>query len=203
MLPLALIMLALLLNPMKGMQPVTPRWLRASAPAAIAVVLVVGLTSMASTAWAFTDTRIAPDEHVKYSWLFGSATSPAQQQNKALLSSAAYIAHRMDALGLNDSSVAFDTFDCGPLIALNSRHPHQFVITSDRDFERVIADPLAFDVPYLLVPNGDRGIEAIGLVHPGIFQGGRIGSLDTKVVADFKTTGCPEYRLIRVVSDGN
>jgi hypothetical protein len=202
-LPLALITLALLLHPIKGMQPATPSWLRAGAPAAIAVLLLVGVTGIASTAWAFTDTRLAPDEHAKYSWLFVTPTSPAAIQNKTLLGSAADIAHRIDALGLNDGSVAFDTFDCGPLIALNSRHPHQFVITSDRDFERVIADPLAFNVPYLLVPNGDRGIEAIGLVHPGIFEGGRVGALQTKVIADYKTTGCPEYRLIRVVSDGN
>ena len=124
-------------------------------------------------------------------------------KSETLLSSGREIASRIDALGLADASVAVDTFDCGSLIALGSDHPHQFVITSDRDFERVVADPLVFDVPYLLVPNGDQGIEAIGLVHPGIFAGGRIGTLDTKVVDEFKTPGCPTYRLIRVVSDGS
>ena len=186
-LPLALIALGLLLNPIKGMQPATPRWLRAGAPAAIAVVLIVGLTAVTSTAWAITDPHLAPDEHAKYSWLFVHATLAVRTPKRGAARAVPPTSRTGSTHSVSTTVRWRSTRSTAvPLIILSSRHPHQFVITSDRDFERVIADPLAFDVPYLLVPNGDRGIEAISLVHPGIFEGGRVGSLQTKVVADFK-----------------
>jgi hypothetical protein len=202
-LPLAFITLALLLCPVTGMRPAAPSWLRPSAPVAIAIALVLGVTGIATTAWAMGSTRIAPDEHDRLAPLFRPAASPSEVIVQSELESGRSIARRIDRLGLNEGSVAIDTFDCGPIIALGSRHQHQFVITSDRDFERIVADPLAFDVPYLLVPAGDNGIEAIGLAHPGIFEGGRVGSLQTEVVGEYKTAGCPTYRLIRIVSDGS
>ena len=158
---------------------------------------------MVSTALAMGSTKLGPDERDTLAWLFRPAASQDEVRSETLLESGRSIAHQIDALGLDDGSVALDTFDCGPLIALGSRHPHQFVITSDRDFERVIADPVAFGVPYLLVPDGDKGIEAIGLAHPGIFDGGQVGDLRTEVVAEYQTQGCPTYRLLRVLRDGS
>jgi hypothetical protein len=60
---------------------------------------------------------------------------------------------------------------------------------------------VAFNVPYVLVPQDGEGIEAIGVAHPGIYDGGQIADLQTQVVAQYKTAGCSTYRLIRVTSD--
>jgi hypothetical protein len=199
--PLGFLVVALLLSPLPNMRPAAPGWLRAGGRGALVLVLVVGLTSVASTGWAMADTRIGPEDQEILAEVFGTATK--EQRSGEILDSTDSIAKRIDAYGLAGGAVAIDTFNCGPLIVLASNNQKQFVITSDRNFERIVADPVAFHVPYLLVPNADRGIEAISLAHPGIFAGGQIGDLETKVIAEFKSSSCPTYRLIRVLSDGS
>ncbi len=201
--PLVILATVLLLEPLRSMTPGLPRWLRAGGVGAVALVLVVGASSAAGTAAAMANVHLAPEEVAAYAWLFHKPTSPSEQQGATLLSSAHSIARELDALNLGNSAVAVDTFDCGSFIVLASQHPHAFVITSDRDFERITADPVAFHVPYVLVPNGENGIEAISLAHPGIYGGGQVGSLSTHVVKEFDTPGCPAYRLVRVDADGS
>ncbi len=201
-LPLALLAVALLLHPHARMRPSLPSWLRPGGAGAIAVILAVVLSGFITTTTAMADVRIAPEEQPVVSRLLRSDPPASVRHATSVLDSAATIAHDVDALGLASGAVALDTFDCGSLVVLNSVNPHQFVITSDRDFERIVADPVPFHVPYLLVPNADKGIEAIGVAHPGIYNGGVVDNLRTSVVAEWHTPGCPDYRLIHVLSDG-
>jgi hypothetical protein len=63
---------------------------------------------------------------------------------------------------------------------LQSADPRTFVITPDRDFERVLADPKVWGVRYLLVPSGQgySGFDAVGRAYPGMFDtGSRIAHL--------------------------
>jgi hypothetical protein len=202
-LPLYLLAAALLLSPRPGMRPVTPQWLTHDRVLAVGVALVIGFPGIVTTALAMQSARVAPVEHADLAWVFHPAQTAVERQNEALLPSGQSIAREVDQLGLADGTVALDTFGCGSLIVLNSQHPHQFIITSDRDFQEVVADPVAFHVPYVLIPDGDFGINAIGVAHPGIFGGGTVGNLQTEVVAQYTAVGCPTYRLIRVVGDGS
>lgn len=202
-LPLYLLAVGLLLSPLPTMSPRTPTWLTRDSVAGVVVALVLGIPGIVGSTLAMGNTHIGPAEEAALGWLFKPAHSPAELQTEEFLPSAQQIARKVDQLGFGESSIVLDTFNCGSLIVMNSRDPHQFIITSDRDFEEIVADPLAFGVSYLLVPDNDQGIDAISVAHPGIFLGGRTGDMQTQIVAQYKTTGCPEYRLLRVISEGS
>ena len=202
-LPLSLLAAALMLSPLPGMRPATPTWLTRDPVIAAAAALLIGLPGLATSALAMGDSRIAPVEKTALAWVVRPARTAGERQWQAQLPSSERIARSLDRLDLPDGSVALDTFDCGSLIVLASQHPHQFVITSDRDFQRIVADPVPFHVPYLLVPSAYGGIDAIDRAHPGIFDGGQVGSLQTTVAGQYDTTGCPTYRLVRVTGDGS
>ena len=86
------------------------------------------------------------------------------------------------------------------MILMNSVHPHQFVITSDRDFQRVLADPPTFKAHYLLVPptGGYGGLDAVNRAYPRLYDRGVAG---THLVTTFHETGCPKLRLFKVDAD--
>jgi hypothetical protein len=88
---------------------------------------------------------------------------------------AAYI----DGMNLPDGSVVVDVA-VGFQIVLQSKDPHQFVITPDRDFARVLADPKTFHATYLLLPSGVgySSLDAVSRAYPGLFRdGGRFVTL--------------------------
>lgn len=201
-LPAFLLAVALLWTPVRGMRPAVPMRLARGGTATAAAVLVA-LTCVAGSAAAMASPRIGPGEYDGLAWVVRPARDGAEREDAALLSSTRAIAADVDRLGLTDGSVAVDTFDCGSEIVLHSAHPHSFVITSDRDFDRAVAAPLAFHVRYFLVPNGDEGIEAISLAHPHVYDGGEQGAFVTRVVGEYRTQGCPTYRLLRIVRDGS
>jgi hypothetical protein len=87
---------------------------------------------------------------------------------------AAAVGATLDAMHLPDSSVLLDVF-LGFGIVVNSDHPRQFVITPDRDFKAILADPAAFGVRYLLVPPPDRELgelDALNRQYPTIYADG-------------------------------
>jgi hypothetical protein len=95
--------------------------------------------------------------------------------------------------------VVADTFTpCVSFMLMNSSHPHQFVITSDRDFQRVLADPATFDAHYLLIPppEGYGALDAVSRAYPSLYANGAKGA---KLVTTFSEPGCPKLRLYRVL----
>jgi len=166
------------------------------------VALVAGAPGLAGSAYAMGNTHLGPLESASLAWVFRPARSQAEIQEETFLSSAVSISRQIDRLGLPDGSIAVDTVGCGSLVVMNSTRPRQFIVTSDRDFEEVVADPVAFGVPYLLVPLGNsQGVSAINAAHPGIFAGGQVGDLLTSVAGQFETPGCGTFRLIQVLGD--
>ena len=200
-LPLYLLAGALLLTPLPSMRPASPAWLARGRFAGVLAALLIGVPGLVGSTLAMASPTLGPGEQQYLAWVVGPATTTVEVQARAFLPSARSIAGQIDKLGLPDGSIALDTFNCGSLVVMNSERPHQFIITSDRDFQKVVADPVAFNVPYVLVPQDGEGIEAIGVAHPGIYDGGQIADLQTQVVAQYKTAGCSTYRLIRVTSD--
>ena len=81
-------------------------------------------------------------------------------------------------------------------ILITSKHPHQFVITSDRDFQRVLADPPTFKAHYILDPptGGYGGLDAVNRAYPHLYQSGG----DTRLVREFDEPGCPHFRLYKL-----
>jgi hypothetical protein len=104
------------------------------------------------------------------------------------------VAAYVDGLHLGPGRVLLDVFT-GYSIVLASRNPRQFVITSDRDFNVVLADPAGWHVRYLLVPQNSP-LDALTRTYPHMYDtGGGIGTL----AREFQNPGDPDvWRLFRV-----
>jgi hypothetical protein len=85
----------------------------------------------------------------------------------------AEIASYLDHQHLARGSVLIDTFNGWPIVA-NSDNPTQFVITSDRDFQSKLSDPVGAGLKYLLVPDPRAGsqLDAVNRLYPGIYDSG-------------------------------
>lgn len=98
----------------------------------------------------------------------------------------------LDGLGLEEGEVLVDAAQGFPVI-LQSREPRQFVITPDRDFEAILADPAIHGVRYLLVP-GSVQLDALSQRYPGIYDhGAGFGPLVNEFVA-----GSHRWRIYEV-----
>jgi hypothetical protein len=83
------------------------------------------------------------------------------------------IAGYLDELHLPSGSVLLDVFG-GFAIVAQSENASQFVITPDRDFRAVLADPLSFGVRYLLAPSqrGLGAVDAVNITYPALGANG-------------------------------
>jgi hypothetical protein len=86
-------------------------------------------------------------------------------------------------------------------IFLSSRRPEQFVVTSDRDFPMVLADPRSAHVRYFLVPDPNRklgfgSLDPLNRQYPGIYDtGAGLG----RIVREFHSSdGLPGWRLYQL-----
>ena len=83
------------------------------------------------------------------------------------------VAAYIDSMHPGRGSVLVDDF-LGFVVVMTSEHPDQFVITSDRDFQAILADPAQAGVRYLLVPpDRDLGLlDAINRTYPHVYENG-------------------------------
>ncbi len=107
------------------------------------------------------------------------------------------VSQYVDSLHLARGTVLVDDF-LGFVIVMSSSNTEQFVITSDRDFQQVLADPDANGVRYFLVPSEQAlgKLDAINRAYPGAYvNGGGIGTL-VKQFNDVSDSGT-NWRLYR------
>lgn len=111
--------------------------------------------------------------------------------------SARALAQHLDALALPPGSVLVDTYELGPVV-LSSERPQQFVVTSDRDFQPILAAPKDFDVRYLVVPeNAGLGVvDALNVQYPSLWADG--AGMATLVGEFGSHENFDWYRLYRV-----
>ncbi len=106
----------------------------------------------------------------------------------------------LDRLDLAGGAIVADTAgNCTPQIVTSVANPRMFVITSDRDFQEVLADPLTFHATYLLDPEpaGVDVDDALNVEYPNLFQ---TGDGFARLVHQFPSDGtCADYRLYKVI----
>jgi hypothetical protein len=102
------------------------------------------------------------------------------------------IAATIDTLDLSSGEVLLDVAAGNPIV-LQSAHPDWFVITTDRDFERVLADPPTFGVRYLLVTNNP--LDAVNRTYPSLYG---TGAGFATLVETYDESGSAGWRLYRV-----
>ena len=113
-------------------------------------------------------------------------------------SQATRVAAAIDGLNLSKGSVLLDAATGNPIV-LKSAHPDWFVITPDRDFERMVADPAMFGVRYLVVSgaNGEGALDALNRAYPDLYA---TGAGFATLVGQFDESGTGGWRLYRLNS---
>lgn len=83
------------------------------------------------------------------------------------------VASYLDRLRLPDGSVLADSLDCWPVI-IQSEHPKQFIISSDRDFSSTLRHPYRHRLLYFLVPGPARlaPLDSINRAYPTMYRNG-------------------------------
>ncbi|GAA4245045.1 hypothetical protein [Dactylosporangium darangshiense] len=95
-------------------------------------------------------------------------TAGGAEQTRFLARQNLRIGAEIDGLGLPDGAVLTDSAYSYAVI-LASRHPKQFVISSDRDFAAILADPKGHGVRYYLVSAGGAA-DAVRAAYPALEQ---------------------------------
>jgi hypothetical protein len=177
------------------------RWPLLRSGIAVVVAIAVAGPSAVSSAATMADRRTGREEHPVLAQVFGWRSPGVEYQPRDTSAAARAVTRYLDGLSLPAGSVVLDNFDagsvCTPLVILGSRRPRQFVIPNDRDFQRILADPVTFGARYLFVPKpGDRAnLNALNRTYPTLFTSGA-GIAD--LVTEFSHTGCPTFRLYKL-----
>jgi hypothetical protein len=163
-----------------------------------AVVVLLGV-SVPSTGRGIFANTVQSSESVELGALFLSHPTKTEVQwthhYAHIQSIDAYIGN----MHLPDGSIVADTYgNCTPQIVTSVPNSKVFVIINDRDFQRVLADPMTFGARYLFVPQpvGVGLVDALNEQYPTLYAN---GAGFAKLVHQFNPDGiCAPYRLYRV-----
>ena len=172
-----------------------PRLLRALA--AIGLAIVVMLPATVTTGAAMFNPKIGSEQVDALGFIFHSHPNANDIQWKDRYPHILALGSYFSSLHLPDGDIVTDNFDvCLPQLLTTISQPKLFVIPNDRDFERILADPITFHTHYILeanpaqVPNTSINIE-----YPRLWD---TGAGFTKLVRKFPSEStCPAYRLFR------
>jgi len=169
----------------------------AAALGAGALSILLLAPSVLGTAFGMDDVHTAPDILLYYGFIFHSHLDHQDRQAQAAYSGIRSIADFLNHQHFVKGEVVVDTSDnCMPNVVTNVDNPRMFVIRNDRDFQRVLDDPLLFHAHYLLVQGSvSAQADAVGQRYPNLGSGSRWVTL----VHTFPSKGlCVTFRLFRV-----
>lgn len=168
-------------------------------PYALPVIMlfVIPVVALPGATITMFDAKLAREEVFQVHPLNAKADlGDAPAQGKRNHEVAHQVVQYLDSLDLPRGSVLIDVARGYPVV-LQSRKPSQFVITPDRDFRAVVADPAAFGVRYILVTVGGAQLDAIGKTYPGIYDDGAgVARLEREFGDPGETAGWRLYSMI-------
>jgi hypothetical protein len=170
-----------------------------SALMALFALVIVG-PSVPTTGAGILNFNIGPDEVSQLATIFHSWLPVPNRSNKTDYESWVHISDYIDSLNLPDGSIVVDNYtQCIPDIYTTVNNSKVFIIPNDRDFKKILADPLTFNAHYLLLPEpaGAGAINAISEEYPTMFDN---GAGFARLVHQFNSQSyeCPEMRLYHV-----
>jgi hypothetical protein len=166
-----------------------------SALIAVIVALVLLAPSIPGTMKGMDNATYAPDLVPYYGYIFHKHPDEQDVHARAEYSHIESIADYIDAQKFPIGDVVIDTGqDCVPNIVTNVDNPRVFVITNDRDFQRVLDDPLTFGAHYLIGATG-VATDAVSNQYPGLATG---VSWAKAVHVFAESYFCPKLTLYRV-----
>jgi hypothetical protein len=140
---------------------------------AVPLALVLLGAGLVTTARVFRDSTLAYQEHEYLlpvvDRVLGHSAAASGELGQFV--SDRHLAAYLDAQDLAPGSVLVDAAP-GYAVVLASAHPQRFVITPDQDFDRVVADPVAAGVRYVLTIRDPGGLDAVANHFPHLYETG-------------------------------
>lgn len=172
------------------------RWMGA---VSVVVVLVLALPSMLTTALGMMNPKVGFEETEHLGFIFLKHPTTFEKNVPETWPAMVDVASYFSAQHIPEGQVVVDNFSgCVPQIITISSDPKVFVIPNDRDFQRILADPLTFHAHYILDvdPVGNGTLTAINTLYPALWK---TGAGFAKEVHSWKALGeCPSFRLFKV-----
>jgi hypothetical protein len=170
---------------------------------AILLILVTMIPAAITTSAAMFNPNMGPEEIQLLGVVFLSHRNSYERsfddRYPDILRVGTYLAN----LKLPDGDVLVDnSANCIPEVITTISQPKLFVIPNNRDFQRILADPLTFHDHYILEPNPTgTPVTATNIQYPALWKN---GAGFAHAVHTFPSWGtCPALRLFKVTGHPN
>ncbi len=166
---------------------------------AIVLALVVMVPATVTTGAAMFNPKIGSEQVDALGFIFHSHLTANDLQWKDRYPHILALDSYFAGLRLPDGDIVTDNFDvCLPQLLTTISQPKLFVIPNDRDFQRILADPITFHTHYILEANPAQVPNtSINIQYPNLWN---TGAGFTQLVRKFPSQAtCPAYRLFRVL----
>jgi hypothetical protein len=173
------------------------------AVASILLVLLTMVPATVTTTAAMFNPAIGTEETQFLGFVFHKHPSAKDLDFKARFPTILSLGDYLAGLKLPNGDIVVDNATvCIPEMITTISQPKLFVIPNDRDFQRVLSDPISFHVHYILEPNpAQTPITAENIEYPSLWSS---GADFTREVHQFPARGaCPELRLFKVLHHSN
>ena len=171
--------------------------------ASVALVVVVMVPATFTTGSAMLNPKIGWEETQQLGFVFHEHLNQVDLRWRNRYPQELALGSYFDALRLPDGDVVTDnSTSCVPEMITTMNQPKLFVIPNDRDYQRIVADPITFNVHYVLEPDPTvTPVTAMNIQYPNLWTS---GAGFTKRVHQFPARGtCPGFRLFRVIRHSN
>lgn len=171
--------------------------------AAPLLILVVMIPTTVSTGSAMFNPGIGVEETQQLSFIFRAHPTPGDLAYPDAYPQSLALGGYFENRHLPNGDVIVDnSVGCMPMIIVTSSQPKLFVIPNDRDYQRILADPITFHTHYIMEANPASFPEAaMSSQYPSLWK---TGAGFTKMVHQFPArAACPEFRLFRVLHHSN
>jgi hypothetical protein len=136
---------------------------------ALGMIAALALSNIATTE-TISNPDLSMDEAPGMAALMaGKAVEQINGGGQNAIALGAQLAPRVMALDKDKGLIACDSTTCFPIV-LNFPDPKLLVVTSDRDFQAVLAQPKVYHVEYFLVQNSGR--DQLNITYPGLWEDG-------------------------------
>ena len=169
-----------------------------SVSACVVAIVLLG-ASIPGTAIAMNNRNIAPDVVQYTGFIFHpNSTDPYTLSNKNAYGEVLAVTRYLEARHFANGDVVVDNANsCIPNVDTNLDNPRIFVIHNDRDFQRVLDDPLTFNAHYLMVGQAINN-DAVLAQYPNIANDTSFAKLVHKF--NYPIGICKGFSLYKVIA---
>jgi hypothetical protein len=162
------------------------------------IASAIALAGVISGTGIVRDTQLAREEtEMLGAVLDRGSASQFQKDSLSHWKNARDVANYVESLHPGRGKVLIDSFQ-GFVVTTQAKNLKMFVVTSDRDFKPILADPQTFKIKYIVVPDQTRGVlDAINRAYPTMYDSGAgIATLQKEFKSD---SNFPDFRVYKVI----